>query len=128
MSIIGFTIAKHKLKIKEMSMENQRDYKAEAKALRFKKGLSDKALSKIAATKKYKENNKVFVARKSKIRQETINLKAELFDYIIEIGLIEPKDITDILNNGIEDIKELDKRMRLLKMQKAEERYKFKKK
>ena len=110
-----------------MGMEDARDYKAEAKALKYKRGLSDRELSKIASSKKYQESNKRFVARKAKMRQEAINKKAELFDYIIQLQLLPSENFTDILTNGIAEIEEIDKRMRLLKQQKAEERFKFKK-
>jgi len=110
-----------------MSMEDQRDYAAEAKALKHKRGLSDRELSKIASREKYNNNNKVFIKRKGKIKNDTTKIKLELLDYILELQLIPSENFTDILTNGIKDIEELDKRMRLLKMQKAEERYKFKK-
>ena len=110
-----------------MGMEDARDYKAEAKALKYKRGLSDRELSKIESNKKYQEANKRFVARKAKIRQETMNIKVEAFDYIMQLQLLPADNFTDILSNAVTDIEELDKRMRLLKQQKAEERYKFKK-
>ena len=110
-----------------MGMEDQRDYAAEAKALKYKRGLSDRELSKLASVKKYQKANKVFIKRKGKIKNDTTKIKIELFDYILQLQLIPSENFTDILTNGIKDIAELDKRMRLLKMQKAEERYSFKK-
>lgn len=110
-----------------MSMEDQRDYAAEAKALKHKRGLSDRELSKIASREKYNNNNKVFIKRKGKIKNDTTKLKLEAFNYIMQLQLIPSENFTDILNNYVTDIAELDKRMRLLKMQKAEERYTFKK-
>lgn len=110
-----------------MGMEDARDYAAEAKALKHKRGLSDRELAKIASREKYNSNNKMFIKRKGKIKNDTTKIKLELLDYILELQLIPSENFTDILTNGIKDIEELDKRMRLLKMQKAEERYKFKK-
>jgi len=110
-----------------MGMEDARDYKAEAKALKYKRGLSDRELSKLASRKKYSENNKMFIKRKGKMMSDRNKIKAEAFDYIMQLQLLPSNNFTDILNNAVTDIEDLDKRIRLLKQQKAEEKYKFKK-
>ena len=110
-----------------MGMEEARDYKAEAKALKYKRGLSDRELSKLASVKKYQEDNRQFIKRKGKIANDICNKQIEMFEYLIQLQLIPIENFTDILTNGIADIEELKKRLRLLKQQKAEERYKFNK-
>ena len=77
----------------------------------IKKTKEEAAISRLTSSNKYQTDNRVFVAKKAKLRQEAINKKAELFDYVIKESLIPSKNFTSVLLNGMNSIDQLSKLM-----------------